>query len=145
MAEEIHGTLYFQLKLDGREGAGLFTEATGGGSENAVIEQKVSMPNGSVAIKKIPGNLKFNDITLKRGIDSDAALWKWRQLVVEGKFKEARCNGTIQMLDSEFHPVATYKFERGWVSKYTPAGMNAGQDQSAVEEITICVENYERQ
>jgi hypothetical protein len=41
--------------------------------------------------------------------------------------------------------VATYKFERGWVSKYTPAGMNAGQDQSAVEEITICVENYERQ
>jgi phage tail-like protein len=49
------------------------------------------------------------------------------------------------MLDSEFNPVATYKFERGWVSKYTPAGMNAGQDQSAVEEITICVENYERQ
>jgi phage tail-like protein len=116
------------------------------GTEIAVIEQKVSTPGGKgVEIKKIPGNLKFNDITLKRGIDSDSALWKWRQLVVDGKFKEARCDGTIQMLDSEFKPVATYKFERGWVSKYTPAGMNAGQDQSAVEEITICVENYERQ
>ena len=71
MAEEINGSLYFQLKLDGREGGGLFTEATGGGSENSVIEQKVSAPNGSVQIRKIPGNLKFNDPTLKRGVDPD--------------------------------------------------------------------------
>lgn len=144
MPEEIFGSLYFQLKLDGREGSGLFTEANGGGSENAVIEQKINAPNGSVIIKKIPGNLKFNDITLKRGIDSDLKLWEWRQLVVDGKFKDARCNGTIQMLDSTFQPVATYAFENGWVSKYTPASMNAGQDQAAVEEITIAVENYKR-
>jgi len=144
MADEIHANLYFQLKLDGREGSGLFTEANGGGSENAVIEQKVSLPNGSVAIKKIPGNLKFNDITLKRGIDSDLKLWEWRQQVVDGKYKDARCNGTIQMLDSNFQPVATYTFENGWVSKYTPAAMNAGQDQAAVEEITIAVESYKR-
>ena len=143
--KEIHGSLYFELKLDGREGSGLFTEANGGGSENAIIEQKVALPDGKgVEIKKIPGNLKFNDITLKRGIDNDMKLWEWRQLVVDGKFKEARCDGTISMLDSEFKPVAAYQFERGWVSKYTPAGMNAGQDQSAIEEITICVENYKR-
>ena len=144
--KEINGSLYFRLTLDGREGSGLFTEATGGGSENAIIEQKVALPDGrGVEIKKIPGNLKFNDITLKRGIDDDQALWKWRQLVVEGKFKDARCDGTIEMLNSEFDPVATYTFKRGWVSKYTPAGMNAGQDQSAVEEITICVEEYARE
>lgn len=145
MAEEVYGNLYFQLKLDGREGVGLFTEATGGGSENAVIEQKVAMPNGSVSIKKIPGNLKFNDLTLKRGVDPDKMLWDWRQQVVDGKFKDARCNGTIQMLDSTFAPVATYSFENGWVSKYTPAAMNAGQDQAAVEEITIAIENFKRE
>lgn len=145
MAEEIFGNLYFQLKLDGREGSGLFTEATGGGSENAVIEQKIAMANGSVAIKKIPGNLKFNDLTLKRGVDPDKMLWDWRQQVVDGKFKDARCNGTIQMLDSTFAPVATYAFENGWVSKYTPAAMNAGQDQAAVEEITIAIENFKRE
>jgi len=143
--KEIHGSLYFRLKLDDREGSGLFTEANGGGSENAIIEQKVALPDGKgVEIKKIPGNLKYNDITLKRGIDADMKLWEWRQLVVNGKYKEARCNGTIEMLDSEFNPVAAYSFERGWVSKYTPAGMNAGQDQAAIEEITICVEKYER-
>ena len=71
-----------------------------------MIEQKVALPGGKgVEIKKIPGNLKFNDITLKRGIDKDVGLWKWRQLVVDGKFKDARCDGTIQMLDSEFNPV----------------------------------------
>jgi phage tail-like protein len=145
MAEEIFGNLYFQLKLDGKEGAGLFTEASGGGSENAIIEQKVAMPNGSVAIKKIPGNLKFNDITLKRGVDPDKMLWDWRQMVVDGKFKEARCNGTIQMLDSTFKPVATYAFENGWVSKYTPASMGAGKDEAAVEEITVAIESFKRE
>lgn len=144
MAEEINGSLYFQLKLDGREGGGLFTEATGGGSENAVIEQKVAMPDGHVGIRKIPGNLKFNDVVLKRGVDPKLDLWKWRQLVVDGKFKEARCNGTLMMLDSEMKVVASYSFEGGWPSKYTPAAMNAGQDQAAVEEITITVENYKR-
>ncbi len=145
MAEEIFGNLYFQLKLDGKEGAGLFTEATGGGSENAIIEQKVQLTNGSVGIKKIPGNLKFNDITLKRGVDPDKMLWDWRQMVVEGKFKDARCSGTIMMLDSTFAPVATYSFENGWPSKYTPAAVNAGQDQAAVEEITIAIENFKRE
>jgi phage tail-like protein len=144
MADEIHGNLYFQLKLNGREGSGLFTEATGGGSENAVIEQKVSGPDGHVVIRKIPGNLKFNDLTLKRGIDPDMKLWQWRQQVVDGKYVEARCSGTIQMLDHQMKPVATYAFENGWPSKYTPAAMNAGQDQAAVEEITITVENYKR-
>jgi len=145
MAEEIHGTLYFQLKLNGKEGAGLFTEATGGGSENAVIEQKISMPNGSVVIKKIPGNLKFNDITLKRGVDPDKMIWDWRKQVVEGDFRNARCNGTIMMLDAKFDPVATYAFTNGWVSKYTPAAVGAGKDESAVEEITIAIEDFKRE
>jgi phage tail-like protein len=141
---EIHGTLYFQLKLNGRETSGLFTEVSGGGSEHAVIEQKVSQPDGSVKILKTAANLKFNDIVLKRGVDPDNAVWKWRQQVIEGKIADARCDGTIMMLDAEMKPLATYAFERGWPSKYTPAGMNAGQDQAAVEELTITVENYQR-
>lgn len=144
MADEINGSIYFQLKLAGREGSGLFTEATGGGSENAVVEQKVSGPDGHVVIRKIPGNLKFNDLTLKRGVDPGMDLWKWRQLVVDGKYKEARCNGTLMMLDAEMKVIATYSFENGWPSKYTPAALNASQDSAAVEEITITVENYQR-
>src|ERR1044072_5745499 len=98
MGEEIHGSLYFQLTLNGREGGGLFTEATGGGSENAVLEQKVAGKDRHVAIRQIPGHLKFNDIVLKRGVDPALDLWKWRQEVVDGKYKTARCNGTLLML-----------------------------------------------
>jgi phage tail-like protein len=146
MAEdEIYGSLFFELKLQGREGDGLFTEASGGGSENAVIEQKISTPTGGVQIRKIPGNLKYNDIVLKRGISRSDGLWKWRQEVVDGKFRDARCNGTIQMVDSEMKPVATYSFENGWPSAYTPAALNAGQDQAAVEELKITVESFKRE
>ena len=38
-----------------------------------------------------------------------------------GDVKAARCNGTIQMLDSTSTAVATYAFENGWVRKYTLA------------------------
>src|SRR5687767_4619558 len=109
MPEEIYGSLYFKLTLEGSEGSGLFTEATGGGSENAVIEQKVQTEKGP-QILKTAGNLKFNDITLKRGVDKDMKIWEWRQKVVDGKIADARCDGTIQMLDSTFQPVATYSF-----------------------------------
>jgi phage tail-like protein len=144
MPDEIYGSLYFKLTLKGHEGGGLFTEATGGGSENAIIEQKVQTEKGPQTIKT-SGNLKYNDVTLKRGVDKDMKLWQWRQLVVDGKIADARCDGTIQMLDSTFQPVATYSFQRGWASKYTPAAMNAGQDSAAIEEITIAVEGWKRE
>jgi phage tail-like protein len=105
----------------------------------------VVLPDGTRAIKRIPGNLKFNDITLKRGVVADRTLWDWRQQVVAGKFEDARCNGTIQMLDSTSTAVATYAFENGWVRKYTLARMTTGKDESAVEEITIAIESFTRQ
>ena len=93
--EEIHGSLYFQLKLDGPRGL----RPVHGGHRRRLRErghraEGVDAQRQGVAIKKIPGNLKFNDITLKRGVDADNGLWQWRQQVVDGKVKEARCDGT---------------------------------------------------
>lgn len=135
--------VYFQLALAGREAGGLFTAIEGGGSETAVIEQKVALPDGKgVEIKKIPGNLKFNPITLRRGIDVDRSLWDWRQQVVDGAFKQARSDGTITLLDEAFMPLTTFTFRNGWVTRYTFA---IGQDQAAIEEITIAIEDFRRE
>jgi len=131
-----------QIKLDGREGAAFFAEGSGGGSENAVIEEQIVNAARHVAIRKIPGHLKFNDITLKRGVDPDKMLWDWRQQVVDGHFEEARANGTIQVLDSDLSPIATFSFTNGWISRYVAIATHAGQDQAAVEEITIAIENF---
>jgi len=47
---------------------GYFTEVTGLGSENEIVEQKVVSDSGVEVVLKIPGRLKWGDITLKRGL-----------------------------------------------------------------------------
>jgi phage tail-like protein len=68
----------FQLDISGKI-SGYFTEVSGIGSENEVIEQKVVNASGVEVILKIPGRLKWTEVTFKRGITSNTDLWKWRQ------------------------------------------------------------------
>ena len=64
----------FMLELDGAL-AGYFTECSGVGSENEIVEHKVVDKGGHEIVRKIPGRLKFTDISLKRGITSDLAIF----------------------------------------------------------------------
>ncbi|MCK6565174.1 MAG: phage tail protein, partial [Dehalococcoidia bacterium] len=64
--------------------AGYFTEAAGLGSENEVVEHKVTGKDGKEIVRKIPGRLKWGDITLKRGITTNLDFWDWRRMVEQG-------------------------------------------------------------
>jgi phage tail-like protein len=137
--------LYFTLKIGGAESAGLFKEATGFDSENETSDFKRSMPNGRTDVIKVPGNLKWSDIELKRGVDTDKTLWNWRKLVIEGKIKEARKDCTITMLDYENKPVVTYSVINAWPKKYSGVGLKADSNEVAVEGVTLCHEGFEIQ
>jgi phage tail-like protein len=55
---------------------GFFTEASGLGSEQEIVEQKVVSADGKQQlVKKIPGRLKWGDMTLKRGITDNMDFW----------------------------------------------------------------------
>jgi phage tail-like protein len=87
--------LGFNFALDvGGAIKGYFTEVGGIGSESEVVEQKVVSEKGVEVVLRIPGRLKWGDITLKRGITSNMDLWDWRQKVEDGKVKDARKNGS---------------------------------------------------
>jgi phage tail-like protein len=137
--------LYFTLKIGGAESAGLFKEATGFDSENETSDFKRAMPNGKTDVIKVPGNLKWSDIELKRGVDQDKTLWNWRKLVIEGKIKEARKDCTITMLDYENKPIVTYSVINAWPKKYSGVGLKADSNEVAVEGITLCHEGFEIQ
>src|SRR5579872_952251 len=87
---------WFGIEFQGQI-VGAFRECTGLGSENEVVEYKASSPDGKAVIRKVPGRLKWNNITLKRGITDALDMWKWRKLVEEGNLTEARKNGSIKM------------------------------------------------
>jgi phage tail-like protein len=144
LTEDPLASFNFVLELEGAL-AGYFTEVSGIGSENEIIEHKVVDPNGKELVQKFPGRLKFEDVSLKRGITSDMKIWEWRQLVVEGSLSDARKNCTITMLDRAYQPVAIWHFLNAWPSKVTGPSLNAEGNDVGVEEITITHEGMYRE
>ena len=138
------GTYYFKLKLGGHESAGFFKECTGLSSEHQVVTHTSADEQGKALVQKFPGQLQWSNITLKRGVDADSALWGWRQEVIDGKIDGARKDGTIEVVDWEGRPVTTYSFRRGWPCKYTAPGLNASGNDILVEEIEIAHEGFIR-
>jgi phage tail-like protein len=135
----------FRLDLSGKI-AGYFTECTGLGSENDVIEHKVVNDNGQEIIRKLPGRLKWGDITLKRGITSDLKIWDWRDLVVKGKITDARVNCSIIMLGRGYDAmVAKWSLVAAWPSKVSGPMLKSDSNEFGVEEVTIVHEGISRE
>ncbi len=134
---------FFSLEITGKM-VGAFREVTNLGSENAVVEDKSRGPDGKYIIKKIPGTLKWNDITLKQGLTDNMDMWKWRKLVEEGKVNDARANGSIIMYDTAGKSVARWNLVNCWPSKLSGPAGKADGNEVAVQEMTLAHEGYER-
>ena len=134
---------WFGVEFQGQI-VGAFRECTGLGSENEVVEYKASGQKGEYVIKKVPGRLKWTNITLKRGVTDSMEAWKWRKLVEQGKITDARKNGTITMYNQQGDPVAKWNFTNAWPSKLNGPSANAGNNEVAIEELELTHEGYER-
>lgn len=124
--------------------SGAFRECTGLGSQNEVVDYKASGPKGEYVMKKVPGRMTWNPITLKRGITDAMDMWKWRQIVEEGKIDQARKNGSIVMFNQQGQEIARWDFVNAWPSKVTGPAANANANEIAIEEMEIVHEGYKR-
>ena len=129
----------------GNGATGAFRECTGLGSENEVVEYKASGTQGKMVLKKVPGRMKWNNITLKRGITDDMKMWEWRKKVETGKVDQARTNGSITMHDQEGKAIARWNFFNAWPSKLTGPTYNAANNEAGIEEMEITHEGYTRE
>lgn len=123
---------------------GYFTEVSGLGSEHEIVEHKVINESGIEVVMKIPGRLKWESITLKRGITSNMDIWTWRKQVEDGDVDGARKNGSIVMYDQTLTEVARWNFENAWPSKVTGPTPKADSNEIGIEEMTIDHEGIER-
>ena len=136
----------FQFALDiGDKLAGFFQECSGIGSENEIIETKLTDANGVDFIKKEPGRLKWNDVTLKRGITDSMDIWAWRKTVEEGHVDKARTNCTITMLNRGGAPVATWHFRGAWPTKVSGPELKTDSNDYGVEEVVLAHEYMYRE
>ncbi|MDZ4764662.1 MAG: phage tail protein [Chloroflexota bacterium] len=133
----------FSLDLGGKA-TGYFTEVTGLGSETEVTEHKITAQGDKEAVRKIPGRLKWGDITLKRGLTGSMDIWEWRKTVEDGKVDQARVNGSIMMYDNIGNLVAQWDFVSAWPSKLSGPSLNTDSSAVGIEEVTIVHEGISR-
>jgi phage tail-like protein len=123
---------------------GYFTSVTGLGSESEVTEHKIVGSGSKESVRKIPGRLKWGDITLKRGITANLDMWAWIQLVRDGKVSSARQDGTISAYSQEGELIAKWDFVAGWPSSITGPDLKSEDSAVGVEELVIVHEGIER-
>ena len=124
---------------------GYFTECSGIGSEHEMIEHKIVDEKGRELVQKIPGRLKWQDVTLKRGITNNMDIWDWRDQVVLGKVDDARRNGSVVMFNQQLSEVARWNFENAWPSKVSGPSMKSDSNEFGVEELVITHEGLYRE
>lgn len=134
---------HFAFDIQGQV-KGYFTECSGLGSEHEVVEHKVVTPEGHEVVMKIPGRLKWENITLKRGITKNMDIWVWRKKIENGKVDDNRQDGSIIMFDQALNEVARWEFKRAWPTKVTGPQPKSDSNEIGVEEMVLAHEYIER-
>jgi phage tail-like protein len=136
--------IVYQFGLDlGNNVVGFFSEVSGIGSESEVIEAK-DVTDGHDSVRKMPGRLKWGDVTLKRGITDNLQIWDWRQQVEEGKMNDARKNCAILLYDRAGEVAARWDFINAWPSKVSGPDIKADGNEFGVEEMVLVHEGMKR-
>lgn len=140
----VHPTSHFRLTIGGVEAAGQFRELSGLDHEVDTIDGVHNDANGNPVTQKVAGNKKWSPVELKRGLDSDKALYAWHEEVVQKGQKAAHKEVMLEAIGNDGTVISTYKLVNAWPNKYSAAGMNASQNEIAVEGITIAHEGFQR-
>jgi phage tail-like protein len=134
---------HFAIEIQGVV-TGYFTECAGIGSEHEVIEHKIVDDRGRELIQKIPGRLKWENITLKRGITDNMDIWDWRQQIVDGLVDGNRKNGSIVMFDQSLEERARWNFENAWPVKVSGPSVKTDSNEFGIEELVLTHEGLTR-
>lgn len=116
--------------------AGGFSECTG--LEMALDTEKFEQGGENGTIRQFPVRVRWTNLTLRRGITTNTALWDWHYAFIEGRGK--RKDGFVALLDDRGRPSAVWAFRRGLPVKYTGPSLNASQGQVALEGLEIAHE-----
>ncbi len=116
-----------------------FTACQNLGTKTEVVEQQVTMPDGRVGYRKLPGVQKPLNVVLKRPMDANMDLMAWRRTVESGGTKGSnKRNGTISVYDADGREIARWDFAGGWPAKLASSILNG------TEELTLAVDTLRR-
>ena len=127
------------VSQDGQSVRGAFAEVSGLEAEQPFIEFRTGAED--ITVRKLPGLKKFPNLVLKRGITGDLAFWNWLLDGMNGTVR--RTEGSIILLDENRQEVMRWNVRRAWPVKWTGPGLNAKNNEVAMETVEICHEGLE--
>lgn len=131
----------FLVEIDGIVQAG-FKEVTIPDSTQDPIDYREG--SDQPTIRKIPGLIKYGNITLKWGMTDSMDLYNWRKQVEDGKTDDYRRNMAIILMNEQAEQVGRWQFSDAWPSKYDAPDLNAAGSEIAIESIEIVHEGMKR-
>ncbi|MBK7754884.1 MAG: phage tail protein [Deltaproteobacteria bacterium] len=131
--EEPEGNYVFALEIDGVAIAN-FMECSGLKTSTQVFELEEGGVNHRV--HKLPGQSRWENVTLRYGVTSDTSLLNWRNELLEDGFQSRR-NGAIIVKNNAMEEVRRYSFVNAWPVAYEGPSFAAGGSELAVEMIEI--------
>lgn len=131
----------FLVEIDGITQAG-FSEVAIPDSSQDPIEYRNG--NESPTPRKLPGLVKYGNVSLKWGITDSQDLYNWRKQVEEGKMKDARKNMAVVLMDEEGQAAARWELSAAWPTKYDAPDLNATGNEIAIETVEIAHEGLRR-
>jgi phage tail-like protein len=100
--------------------------------------------NELTTVRKIPGQVKYSNIILKRGVTDNMELFEWIKKISEGSINSTRKTVSILILDEKGDEAARWDFAEAWPTKYDSPELNASSNEIAIETLEIAHEGMKR-
>jgi phage tail-like protein len=146
---------YLELKLDGSSDAvdGYFMECSGFKATQEVIKIAEVTPQkwgqhgkatGRLVSTHIPGELNYEQVTLRRGLTCSMVFWNWLSAVNSGSWGKQRRDGSLVIYNQAAQAQFRFEFKRAWPVSYTIADMNVAQGELEIETVELTMEELKR-
>lgn len=142
-AGEAFNPSYFYVQFTGLNVVA-FREVSGISSENDVIIQHQVNKEGKATYVKVAGKLSWQNLVLKKGVDTDMSLWEWRNTIITEGVDGKRKNGEIYVMDITGKQKTTWKIVNAWPCNYVVGALVPDANESLLEEIHLAHEGLER-
>ena len=130
----------FRLEIDGLD-AGSFSGVSGFDATIDVVEYRAG-DDPAITPTKLPGLIKYGNITLKWGSSETMVLYDWLIDITEGTIEKKTV--TLTALDEEGSPAASWRCINAWPVKYTAPDFNGTSSEVAIETIELAHEGLTR-
>jgi phage tail-like protein len=129
----------FQVEIDGIARAA-FREVSGLAGSVDVIEYREGADR-VLSVRKLPGLVRYANVTLRRGITDSRELWEWWKGVASGKADRRAVR--IVLLDREGTAVRQWALVDAWPVRYEVSVLDAERGEVAVEALELAHEGLE--